>query len=344
MAFEKKKTSQDIYAEIVKTIKAKEIKPIYFLQGEEVFFIDKITDLLEQSILEESEKDFNQSILYGSEIKAGELLSVLNRFPLMAEKQVVILKEAQKCTDLEKLESYFKSPLDSTVFIVNYKGKKLDGRKAFAQTMNKSGFLFTFDHLQEYQLVPWIESYVNKEGFKIDLNSSQMLSDYLGNDLSKIANELDKLSINVAKGSTITPAIIEKFIGISKEFNVLELNNSLGKKDVLKANQIINYFKQNPKAYPLVLTIGMLFNYFSKLLIIHHLQRKGSERTEIAKAISLPEFVLREYEAAARNYPYPKTIQVISFLREYDLKSKGVNSAGIDDSELLKELIFKILH
>lgn len=339
------------FDEIFRDIENKVYYPVYLLMGEESFFIDEITDFISNHLLNDIEKEFNQTIAYGRDIDLATLISYAKRFPMMANYQVVIIKEAQNIKNLipesnEKdkhlLEAYIENPLKSTILVICYKYKTIDRRKSFAKLVEKNGILFNSEKLFENQLPAWIQSFLKKRNYTIRPEAAVLLSEYLGSDLSKIANELSKLAINVAEGTEITPIHIEQNIGISKDFNVFELQRALGKKDSYKSYQIVNYFAANIKENPNVKTIPILCTFFSKILLFHYTPDKS--KNNVCSVLSVNPYFFSEYQAAAKNYPLNKTKKIISLLRKYDLKSKGVENASISDGELLKELIFQILH
>ncbi|MRT91892.1 DNA polymerase III subunit delta [Ancylomarina sp. 16SWW S1-10-2] len=331
------------FEEIYSNIKKQKYAPIYFLMGEESFYIDKITDYILANALPEAERDFNQTIFYGKDANIANILDTARRFPMMATRQLVVVKEAQLLKDIEFLDSYIKNPLKSTILVINYKYKSLDKRKVFTKNIAKYGILFESKKIYENQLPDWIAKYASNLKLKIDTKAGILLSEFLGNDLSKISNELDKLSINIPKGSTITAEEIEKNIGISKDFNNFELQNALGKKDVVKANQIINYFSTNEKNKPIFVTIALLYSYFSKILKFHFLKNKTNDKL-IASALGVNPYFVKDYKSAARLYNPRKVVSIIKLLREYDLKSKGIGNVSSKNGDLLKELIFKTLH
>lgn len=317
-------------------------KPVYFLSGEEPYFIDQISDFIEKKVLDENEKEFNQTVLYGRDTDVGTIMGEAKRYPMMSDKMVIIVKEAQNIRNIEELDSYIANPLDSTILVICYKYKTLDKRKAFPKTVAKKGILFESKKLYENKIPDWISAYLKDKKYTVSPKSSQLLTEYLGNDLGKISNELDKLMINLPPGTEITPDHIQMNIGISKDFNTFELNDALTKKDVVKANRIINYFAANSKEHPLVLTIASLNSFFVKLLRYHGLADKSKESA--AKALGVHPFFVSDYIAAARNYPMQKLKAIAGYLREYDLRSKGIDNASADDGALMKELIWKILH
>ncbi len=319
-----------------------QVKPIYFLMGEESFYIDKITEFIEKNLLIESEKDFNQIVLYGRDVSIEEIVANAKRYPMMAEKQVVIVKEAQDLSrQIENLTSYVENPQLTTVLVICYKYKTLDKRKKLSKIIAKNGCLFESKKLYENQVGEWINQTLKEQEYQIDPKASQMLVEFLGTDLSKINNELEKLMLILPKGSTISANHIEVNIGISKDFNNFELRKAIGGKKIVKANQIINYFAQNPKSNPIVMTISLLNSFFTQLFLYHGLKDKG--RINVSKVLKINPFFVNEYQTAAKNYPMRKVSQVISLLREADVKSKGVG-ANISHGDILKELLFKIMH
>ena len=331
------------FEEIYSSIKKQKYAPIYFLMGEESFYIDKITDYILANALPESERDFNQTIFYGKDADIANIIDTARRFPMMATRQLVVVKEAQVLKNIELLDSYIKNPLKSTILVINYKYKSLDKRKLFTKNVAQFGILFESKKIYENQLPDWIAQYASSLKLKIDTKASILLAEFLGNDLSKISNELDKLSINIPQGNTITANEIEQNIGISKDFNNFELQNALGKKDVVKANQIINYFSTNEKNHPIFVTIALLYSYFSKILKFHFLKNKTNDKL-IASAIGVNPFFVKDYKSAAKRYNPRKVVSIIKLLREYDLKSKGIGNVSSKNGDLLRELIFKTLH
>lgn len=339
-------TAQDI----LKDLNNRKYKPVYLLHGEEPYFIDLVSDFVERKLLSEAEKGFNQTVLYGKDTDVMTVLNASKRYPMMADHQVVLVKEAQDMkwgTDdgdkkgMNPLLSYLENPLPSTILVFCYKYGKFDKRKKTYKAIEKSGLIFESAALYDSKVPAWIEGFIAEKGYKISPQASMMLSEYLGNDLSKISNELEKLMLNVPAGQEITLKHIHDNIGISKEYNVFELQTALGRRDAFKANQIINYFEANPKANPLVLVLGNLFSYFSKVLTYHYVKDKSPQN--VAREIGISPYFVKDYEQAARSFNYAKTMQIIGYLREYDLKSKGVDS-NTDNGGLMKELVFKILH
>ncbi len=343
------------FEEIISDLQNKIYRPVYFLMGEEAYFIDEITDYIAEHVLNEIEKEFNQTIVYGRDVDVATIIGYAKRFPMMANYQVVIVKEAQDVRNLtpdnkEKenkkdkslIEAYFENPLKSTILVFCYKYKTIDRRKTYAKSIEKNGILFESKELYDNQLPSWIQNFLKKKNFTIRPEAAIMLSEYLGSDLGKISNELTKLAINVPEGTEITPLHIEQNIGISKDFNVFELQRAFGKKDIYKSYQIINYFAANLKENPNQKTIPILYSYFSKILLYHYAADKS--KNSICSALGINPFFYPEYVSAAKNFNLKKSKQAISLLRKYDLMSKGVNNATIPDGELLKELVYQILH
>jgi DNA polymerase-3 subunit delta len=329
--------------QIVSDITSGNLKPVYFLMGEEPYYIDKISDFIEEHVLDESEKGFNQVVMYGRDVSIEEIVASAKRFPMMAERQVLIVKEAQDLSrTIEKLTSYVENPQPSTVLVLNYKYKKLDRRKKLYKAVAKNGLIYESKPLYENQVADWIRRVLGGKKYQVEPKASQMLVEFLGTDLSKISNELDKLMTILPQGTIITPEHVEENIGISKDFNNFELRKAIGERDILKANRIVNYFEQNPKNNPLVMTISLLNSFFTQLLIYHGLKNKS--RDHVAKALGIRPFFVMDYIAAAKNYPMRKVAQIIAMLRDADVKSKGVGASNQTQGDILKELLFKIMH
>lgn len=330
------------YEEIIDNLKKKIYHPVYFLTGEETYFIDKISDYIAEHVLSEAEKGFNQTILYGKDLEASTVIGHARRFPMMANYQVIIIREAQEIKNIEELEPYIKNPLNSTILVINYKYKTLDKRKTFTKLVDQKGVLFESKKIYDNQLPAWINGYLKSQNYSIMPQASAMLSEYLGTDLAKVANELDKLIISLPSGSQISPDDVERNIGISKEFNVFELSNALGKRDLLKANRIVNFFGANPSSNAFPPLISSLYSYFSKLLNYHFLEDKS--QNNVAAALQVPPFFVKDYVAAAKNYNIKKLVEIISILREYDMKSKGWGNVSASSADLQREMIYRILH
>lgn len=327
---------------IIKDIEAKRFKPIYFLHGEEAYYIDAITDAILKHALEDHEKDFNQSIYYGKDSDAASLMAEAKGYPMMAERRVVVLKEAQDFRGLEDLAPYFDAPSNETVFVVNYKYKNYDSRKKSIKAAQKNGLVFKSAKVPEYRLADWIGSYVKSKGFGITPKATMLLAEFLGNDLSKIINEIEKLSILVESGTTINEIHIEENIGISKDYNVFELINAISVRDVTKALKIVDYFYHNPKATSIIMVISNLFNHFSRLMKIHFMENKSKDA--IASALRIPPFVANQMLASAKIYNPKKLAANIAILHEFDLKSKGVGNSSFPEGELMKEMVFRLMH
>lgn len=331
------------YDEIMSDLRKRIFRPVYFLAGDEPYYIDLITDFIAEKVLTEEEKAFNQVVLYGEDTTISAIIDTAKRFPMMASHQVVIVREAQSLRKTEDLALYLEKPLLSTILVINYKYKVIDKRTKLYKTLEAQGVYFESMRLRDYQVAPWAERYLMTKGVKIDPGASALLSEYLGTDLHKIANELDKLLITLPAGKpVITGQLIEKNIGISKDFNNFELQKAVGERNVLKANRIVNYFGENQKDNPITLTIASLFSLFTKLLAYHYLTDKS--KNNVAAALKINPFFVKDYEVWATRYNASRTINIISLLRTYDLKSKGFGDAGTEPGDLLKEMIYKILH
>ena len=330
------------YEDIIANLKNKIYHPIYFLMGEESYFIDRISDYIAKHVLTEEEKGFNQHILYGKDTDIDAIITNARRFPMMANHQVVIVREAQNIKKIEDLESYINNPLKSTILVVNYKYKTIDKRKTFVKKVAQKGVLFESKKIYDNQLPAWISGYLSTHGYSIEPQASAMLAEYLGTNLGKVANELNKLIITLPKGTTITPDHVEKNIGISKDYNIFELQNALGERNILKSNQIINYFAANPNSNPFSRTISSLYYFFMKILTYHFLEDKS--QNAVASSLQVSPYFVRSYVAAAKQYPIKKVVEIMAILREFDMKSKGVGNVSSAPGDLQKEMIFKILH
>lgn len=330
-------------AKIVANIKKGNIKPIYLLMGEEPYYIDTISEFIENNVLQEDEKGFNQMVLYGRDATVDDIIDNAKRFPMMANRQVIIVKEAQDLArTIDNLESYAENPQPTTVLVLCYKYKTLDKRKKLYKAILKNGLVYESKKLYENQIADWIRNVLQVKHYTIDPKAAIMLVEYLGTDLSKINNELNKLMVVLPKDSTIKAIDIEENIGYSKDFNNFELRKAIGGKDILKSNRIINYFSQNQRINPIVVTISLLNSFFTQLLIYHSLKDKS--KNNVAKALGINPYFASDYAVAAKNYPMRKVSQIISYLRQADLKSKGVGATAMPEGEILKELIFKIMH
>lgn len=353
--------------QLLTDLKRRIFKPIYFLSGEEAYYIDKISDYIEKNTLDENEQEFNQTILYGKEVDMGTIIGAAKRFPMMSEYQVIIVKEAQNLKELGKvgggsegddeesespkkkvssapnpLINYLQHPQASTILVFCYKYKTLDKRSAVYKSLQKNHVFLETKKLYDNKIPEWITDFVSEHHFKISPKASFLLAESLGNDLSKISNEVDKLFINLKEDEEITLELVQDNIGISKEFNVFELQEAIAKKDVLKANRIVNYFSANEKEHPAVMTLSSLYGYFTKVLLYHFAPDKS--KFAVAQTLGVNPFFVDGYIKAAQNYNTSKLKSIFSYLKEYDLKTKGVDNAGVNNGELMKELIFKILH
>ena len=329
--------------EIVNNIQKGSVSPLYFLMGEETYYIDRISDFIAQNLLAEEEKGFNQIIMYGRDTNIDEIVSNAKRYPMMAERQVIIVKEAQDLSrSIEKLVDYAENPQPTTTLVFCYKYKSLDKRKKLSKVLKKSGILFESKRLYENQVADWIMKTLNARNYTISPKAAQMLVEFLGIDLGKIDNELNKLQLITPEGTQITPELIEQNIGISKDFNNFELRKAIGMRDSLKAHRIVNYFAQNPKDNPMVVTISLLFSYFSQIMQYHGLPDKS--KANVAKQLKVHPYFVGDYVVAAKNYPMKKVSQVIGLLHESDVKGKGVGAVNISHGDLLKELMVKILN
>jgi DNA polymerase-3 subunit delta len=333
---------------VLKELKAKKFAPIYFLEGEEPFFIDQITDYIEKNAIAEHERGFNQIILYGKDSTIGLIINNARKFPMMAERQVVIVKEAQSISDFGKEESqkllinYLQNPLPSTILVFAHKHKKLDGRLAITKELDKKTVFVRSEKVSESKLNAWVDEYIRELGHTIEPKASQLLADSIGNNLEVLTNEVGKMLINFQGSTKITPQHISQFIGINKDYNNFEFMKAIGFKNVIKANQIIQYFIQNPKAHPVIPLFALMYSYFTRIAIIH--QAKGATEQQISALIGLPPFVAREYIEVARNYKLGKVIDIFRYLKEADLRFKGVDSGSMTEAENLRELVYKILH
>ncbi len=328
------------YEKIISDWKKKIFKTVYWLEGDEEYFINKVMDYAEHHILSESETSFNLSVFYGKDTDWPQVLNACRRYPMFAERQVVLLKEAQQMREIEKLESYVENPLLSTVFVVSYKDKKVDGRTKFAKTLKEKGVLLTTKKIYENQLPQWIEEIVHSKGFEISRKALMLLVDHIGNDLSRIENEIEKISVNLGKSRNITEDDIEEFVGISKEFNVFEFQQAIAEKDIARCMQIIRYFEANPKAAPIQLILPSLYSFFSKLFMIHGLAARDEKAVA---SVGVNPYFVKDYLKALTLFSYPDTEKVILLLHQYNLRSIGVNDSGTSDGSLLKEMVYKII-
>lgn len=330
------------YEQILSEIHKKNFAPVYFLTGEEPYFIDMISDTIENEALDEAERAFNQIVIYGRDVDVETIANHARSFPMMGDRMVVIVKEAQDVQHLEDFEKYLETIPATTVLVFAYKYKKFDKRKTLAKKIDKKGVWFESKKLYDSNIPGWIQNYLKAEGYSITPKATQMLADYLGTDLHKVANELKKLVIALPKNKSISDADVERNIGISKDYNVFELQNAIGSRDVLKANRIVNYFGDNVKENPLFLTAISLYGYFTKLLKLHY--ATDNSQAALASLLGVSPFFVRDYQMAARNYSIADCVRCIGVLREFDLKSKGYNVGEVSQKDLYREMVFKILH
>lgn len=316
-------------------------KPVYWLEGEEEYFIDKAVNYAEHHILSESEASFNLTVLYGRDTSWPEVLNACRRYPMFAERQVVILKEAQHMRDVEKLEAYVENPLSSTVFVVSYKDKKVDGRTKFAKLLKEKGGLVTTKKIYDNQLPEWTQELIESKGLSISPKGLALFVDHIGNDLTRIENEVTKISVNLGKRKTITEEDIEEFVGVSKDFNVFELQSALARKDLAKAIRIIQYFEANPRAAPIQLVLPSIYSFFSKVFMIFGTPSR--EEKAVAAAIGINAFFVKDYVHAAKVYDFQGVERILLLLQQYNLKSIGVNSINTEDASLLKEMVYKMI-
>ena len=334
--------------QVLSDLKSGKYAPVYFLQGEESFYIDQISDFIEENCLQEADKGFNQTVMYGKDANMSQIITNARRFPMMAERQLVLVKEAKEIPDLNKEEGqkllmdYLDNPVPSTVLVFAHKHKKVDGRKPLSKALGKKALLVTTTKLRDYELPKWIEAFVKSKGLNINYQSVQMLADYIGTNLERLSNEIGKVAINLKEGEQITEDHIQKYVGINKDYNVFELQKAISTRDVLKANKIVNYFSANIRAHSIIPMIALLYSYYTKLLLLHSAKDKSD--SGLARVIGVPPFVVKEYKIAASHYALAKVMQNIGHLREADLRSKGVNSGAIREEEVLKELVFKLMH
>lgn len=336
------------FNQVLQSLKKGQYASVYFLQGDEPYYIDLIADHIEKNAIPEHEKGFNQIIMYGKDVTMNAVITNARRFPMMAEKQLVLVKEAQEIQDFNKaegqklLEAYLQNPVPSTLLVFCYKYKALDNRKAFTKLIDKNAVLVNTKKLYDNQIPDWISNYVTEKGYTISPKATFMISEFVGNNLERISNEIEKMMVNLDGAAQITESHVERYIGISREYNVFELQKALTNKNTEKANQIINYFAANPRANPIIPIIAMLFSFFSKLLIAHHTKDKSDQN--LASVLKINPFFVKEYKLALNNYRLSKVINNIHHLKNADLQSKGVQIGTVNEVQILKELVFKLLH
>ncbi len=334
--------------QVLGDLKKGQFAPIYFLQGTEPFYIDAISEYIENHAIPEHERGFNQIILYGKDITMPVLLSNARRFPMMAEKQLVMVKEAQEIPDLTKeegaklLADYLQNPVQSTILVFCYRHKTLDNRKAITKLVDKHALMVVTKKLYDNQIPDWISNFVQHKGYTIGHKAVFMISEFIGNNLQRISNEIDKLLVNFNEKREITAEDVEQYIGVSKEYNVFELQKAITQKNVLKANQIVQYFAANPKDNPLIPTIALLYTFFSKLLVAHHTKDKSDRN--LASVLKVNPYFVKDYKTAMRNYALINVINNVHHLSQADLNAKGIQVGTVNDNQILKELVFKLMH
>ncbi len=326
---------------IIGDLRKRNYKPVYWLEGEEDYYIDLVMDYAEHKILSEGEAGFNLSVFYGKDANWSDVVNACRRYPMFAEKQVVLLKEAQQMRDIDKLEPYIENPLASTIFVVSYKEKTLDKRTKLYKTIKKDGEVFTSEKIRDYKMGEWVKDYIQQKGFEMTPKAIALLVEFVGNELSRIVNEIEKVTVNLGPGKTITEDEIEKYVGISKEYNAFELQNALATKDMSKAIKIIQYYESNPKAAPIQLVLPSLYNFFSKLYSVCGMADKSENG--IKSLFYNNPYAAKEALASLRLYGYDGVEKALLLLHEYNLKSVGINSAGAGDGSLLKEMVVKMM-
>lgn len=331
------------YQNILADLKSRKYGTVYFLEGEEPYYIDMISDYILENVLSESEKSFNQTLLYGKDISLDNIFTAARRYPMMADKQVVVVREAQNIKDIDELASYVEKPAPSTILVLCYKYKTIDKRKKLYKAVQKNGIYMESKPLYENKVPDWIVSYLKTQGLGIEPKAVQMITDHVGNNLQRIVNDLEKVTFSAVPGTSITVDDVEKNIGISKEYNPFEFQKALGSKDIYKTNRIVNYMIENEKSNPMPLVTGMLITFFRKILTYHSIENKNNQG-ELAQRLGVNPYFVNDYVTAGRNFPLQKAINGLSLLREYDLRSKGARGGSTDNGELLRELTYKLLH
>ena len=340
----KQQKNEITHVDIVKDLQEKMYKPIYYLMGEESYYIDRIADYMAETILTEEEKEFNQIILYASDTDLSTIINAAKRYPMMAEHQVIIVKEAQNLKNLDELSFYLQKPQPSTILVFCHKNGTLDKRKKVTLEIEKAGVLFDSKKMKENQLPAFITSYLKKKGVDIEPQASQLIAESIGSDLNRISSELDKLFLSLSpQQKRVNSELVERHIGISKDFNNFELRNALIEKNVFKANQIIKYFEENPKSNPIQMTLSVLFNFYSNLMLAYYAPEKSEQGIDTQLGLR-NTWQAREYMTAMNKYSAVKVMHIISDIRECDARSKGVGNPSTGSGDLLKELIYKILH
>lgn len=330
---------------VMRDLKARKFAPVYYLMGDEAYYIDQISDWIAENVLQPEERDFNQTIVFGSDVTAAQVVDLAKRYPMMAEKQVIIVKEAQNIKNTEAIEAYVQKPAPTTVLVFCHKNGSLDKRKRLSGLIDKAGVLFESKKLKEAYLPSFIDSYLRAKGVSIDQKSTQIIADSIGADLSRLASELDKIIISLPENDRrVTPEVVENQIGVSKDFNGFELRDAIVNRNVFKANQIIDYFDKNPKAGSIYAFLPLLFNYFQNLMVAYYCPKRNNPN-DLAQFLDLKSsWGAQQYMTGLRNYTAMKTMQIIHKFREMDAKSKGLDNPSTPPGELMKELVFFILH
>lgn len=334
------------YESVMRDLKARQFRPVYYLMGEEAYYIDKISNWLAENVLQPEERDFNQTVLFGSDVNASQIVDAAKRYPMMSEYQVIIVKEAQNVKNVEPLEKYLKAPMATTILVMCHKNGTIDGRKReYVKAIQQAGVLFESKKLRERDLPAFIERYLKAREASIDPKSTQIIADSIGADLSRLTSELDKVLLSLpANDRRVTPQVVEDQIGVSKDFNSFELRDAIVNRNILKANQIIKYFDENPKAGSIYSFLPMLFSYFQNLMLSYYCPQKGSQEALAQWLEMRSPWGARDYMTGMRNYSGMKVLQIISKIREIDAKSKGLDNPNTPPGELMKELIFFIFH
>ena len=330
---------------VMRDLKARKFAPVYYLMGDEAYYIDQISNWIAENVLQPEERDFNQTIVFGSDLTAAQVVDLAKRYPMMAEKQVIIVKEAQNIKNTEAIEAYVQKPAPTTVLVFCHKNGSLDKRKRLSGLIDKAGVLFESKKLKEAYLPSFIDSYLRAKGVSIDQKSTQIIADSIGADLSRLASELDKIIISLPENDRrVTPEVVENQIGVSKDFNGFELRDAIVNRNVFKANQIIDYFDKNPKAGSIYAFLPLLFNYFQNLMVAYYCPKRNNPN-DLAQFLDLKSsWGAQQYMTGLRNYTAMKTMQIIHKFREMDAKSKGLDNPSTPPGELMKELVFFILH
>ena len=334
------------YDSVMRDLEARHFLPVYYLMGDEAYYIDKISNWIAENVLQPEERDFNQTVLFGSDVTASQIVDAAKRYPMMSEYQVLIVKEAQNIKNTEPLEKYFKAPMPSTILVMCHKNGFVDGRKKeYVKSIQQAGVLFESRKLRERDLPAFIEGYLQAKNVTIDPKSTQLIADSIGADLSRLVGELDKVLLSLPQEDRrVTPQVVENQIGVSKDFNGYDLRDAIVNRNIFKANQIVKYFDENPKAGSIYSFLPLLFNYFQNLMLAHYCPQKNSQ-DRVAKWLDLgKEWLAKEYMTGMKHYSAMKVMQILSKIREIDAKSKGLDNPNTPPGELMRELIFFILH